>query len=86
MSPRPPAMARPTVYRYFPNREALFELSGASRSREAGERLQAVRRQERDFRSFERGFQEQPVDAPSAARCPRGFAKRCGVLHRGDWI
>jgi TetR/AcrR family transcriptional repressor of mexCD-oprJ operon len=36
-------MARATVYRYFPNREALFEALGRLAVEEAGERLQAGR-------------------------------------------
>jgi AcrR family transcriptional regulator len=39
-------MARATVYRYFPNREALFEALGRLAVEEAGERLQAARLQE----------------------------------------
>jgi TetR/AcrR family transcriptional regulator, mexCD-oprJ operon repressor len=36
-------MARATVYRYFPNREALFEALGHLAVEDAGERLQAGR-------------------------------------------
>lgn len=36
-------MARATVYRYFPNREALFEALGRLAVEQAGERLQAGR-------------------------------------------
>src|SRR5215217_6168356 len=39
-------MARATVYRYFPNREALFEALGRLAIEEAGERLQAGRLEE----------------------------------------
>jgi AcrR family transcriptional regulator len=39
-------MARATVYRYFPNREALFEALGRLAIENAGERLQAGRLQE----------------------------------------
>ena len=39
-------MARATVYRYFPNREALFEALGRVALEEAGERLQAGRLQD----------------------------------------
>jgi TetR/AcrR family transcriptional regulator, mexCD-oprJ operon repressor len=39
-------MARATVYRYFPNREALFEALGRLAVEEAGERLQAGRLEE----------------------------------------
>src|ERR671923_3067285 len=39
-------MARATVYRYFPNREALFEALGRVAVDEAGERLQAGRLQD----------------------------------------
>jgi TetR/AcrR family transcriptional regulator, mexCD-oprJ operon repressor len=39
-------MARATVYRYFPNREALFEALGRVAIDEAGERLQAGRLQD----------------------------------------
>ena len=39
-------MARATVYRYFPNREALLEALGRLAVEEAGERLQAGRLQE----------------------------------------
>jgi TetR/AcrR family transcriptional regulator, mexCD-oprJ operon repressor len=39
-------MARATVYRYFPNREALFESLGRLAVEEAGERLQAGRLQD----------------------------------------
>jgi TetR/AcrR family transcriptional repressor of mexCD-oprJ operon len=39
-------MARATVYRYFPNREALFEALGQLAVEETGERLQAGRLQE----------------------------------------
>jgi TetR/AcrR family transcriptional repressor of mexCD-oprJ operon len=39
-------MARATVYRYFPNREALFEALGRLAVEEAGERLHAGRLQE----------------------------------------
>jgi TetR/AcrR family transcriptional regulator, mexCD-oprJ operon repressor len=39
-------MARATVYRYFPNREALFEAVGRLAVEEAGERLQAGRLQD----------------------------------------
>jgi TetR/AcrR family transcriptional regulator, mexCD-oprJ operon repressor len=36
-------VARATVYRYFPNREALFEALGRLAVEEAGDRLQAAR-------------------------------------------
>ena len=36
-------MARATVYRYFPNREALFEALGSLAVEDAGERLEAGR-------------------------------------------
>ena len=39
-------MARATVYRYFPNREALIEALGRFAVEEAGERLQAGRLQD----------------------------------------
>ena len=39
-------MARATVYRYFPNREALFEALGRLAVDEAGDRLQAGRLEE----------------------------------------
>jgi TetR/AcrR family transcriptional regulator, mexCD-oprJ operon repressor len=39
-------MARATVYRYFPNREALFEALGRFAVEEAGERLDAGRLQD----------------------------------------
>jgi TetR/AcrR family transcriptional repressor of mexCD-oprJ operon len=39
-------MARATVYRYFPNREALFEALGSMALEEAGERLEAGRLEE----------------------------------------
>jgi AcrR family transcriptional regulator len=39
-------MARATVYRYFPNREALFEALGRVAVEEAGDRLQAGRLEE----------------------------------------
>ena len=39
-------MARATVYRYFPNKEALFEALGRFAVEEAGERLQAGRLEE----------------------------------------
>jgi AcrR family transcriptional regulator len=39
-------MARATVYRYFPNREALFEALGRLAVEEAGERLEAGRLEE----------------------------------------
>jgi AcrR family transcriptional regulator len=39
-------MARATVYRYFPNREALFEALGRVAVEEAGERLKAGRLEE----------------------------------------
>jgi TetR/AcrR family transcriptional regulator, mexCD-oprJ operon repressor len=39
-------MARATVYRYFPNREALFEALGRLAVQEAGERLHAGRLQD----------------------------------------
>ena len=39
-------VARATVYRYFPNREALFEALGRLAVEEAGERLQAGRLEE----------------------------------------
>jgi TetR/AcrR family transcriptional regulator, mexCD-oprJ operon repressor len=39
-------MARATVYRYFPNREALFEALGRLALEDAGERLQAGRLQD----------------------------------------
>src|ERR687884_1515368 len=39
-------VARATVYRYFPNREALFEALARLAVEEAGERLQAGRLQE----------------------------------------
>jgi AcrR family transcriptional regulator len=39
-------MARATVYRYFPNREALFEALGLLAVEEAGERLRAGRLEE----------------------------------------
>jgi TetR/AcrR family transcriptional regulator, mexCD-oprJ operon repressor len=39
-------MARATVYRYFPNREALLEALGTLAVEEAGERLQAGRLEE----------------------------------------
>jgi TetR/AcrR family transcriptional regulator, mexCD-oprJ operon repressor len=39
-------MARATVYRYFPNREALFEALGRVAVEQAGEKLEAARLQE----------------------------------------
>jgi AcrR family transcriptional regulator len=39
-------MARATVYRYFPNREALFEALGRLAVEDAGERLRAGRLEE----------------------------------------
>jgi AcrR family transcriptional regulator len=39
-------MARATVYRYFPNREALFEALGRLAVEQAGERLRAGRLEE----------------------------------------
>jgi AcrR family transcriptional regulator len=39
-------MARATVYRYFPNREALFDALGQLAVAEAGERLEAGRLQD----------------------------------------
>src|SRR5829696_2184565 len=39
-------MARATVYRYFPNREALLEALGRLALEDAGERLQAGRLEE----------------------------------------
>ena len=39
-------MARATVYRYFPNREALFEALGRFAVEEAGDRLEAGRLQD----------------------------------------
>ena len=39
-------MARATVYRYFPNREALFEALGRLAVEDAGERLEAGRLQD----------------------------------------
>jgi TetR/AcrR family transcriptional regulator, mexCD-oprJ operon repressor len=39
-------MARATVYRYFPNREALFEALGRLAVEQAGERLRAARLEE----------------------------------------
>jgi TetR/AcrR family transcriptional regulator, mexCD-oprJ operon repressor len=39
-------MARATVYRYFPNREALFEALGRVAVEQAGERLEAGRLQD----------------------------------------
>src|SRR5919201_2396496 len=39
-------MARAPVYRYFPNKEALFEALGRVAVEEAGERLQAGRLEE----------------------------------------
>ena len=39
-------MARATVYRYFPNREALFEEMGRLAVEQAGERLEAGRLEE----------------------------------------
>jgi AcrR family transcriptional regulator len=47
-------MARATVYRYFPNREALFEALGRLAVEEAGERLDAGRLQDV---SVQEGFQ-----------------------------
>jgi TetR/AcrR family transcriptional repressor of mexCD-oprJ operon len=71
-------MARATVYRYFPNREALFEALGRLAVEEAGERLQAGRLQDVPVpEAFERAVRalvavgDYLVDRPKRARARR---------------
>ena len=85
-------MARATVYRYFPNREALFEALGRLAVEEAGERLQAGRLQEVPVpEAFERavralvavGDSFVVVSRESARPDPAEFERRVASPLRG---
>src|SRR5919206_4620957 len=85
-------MARATVYRYFPNREALFEALGRLAVEEAGERLRAGRLDEVAVPdAFERavralvgvGDSFVVVSRESARPDPAEFERRGGGPRRG---
>ena len=85
-------MARATVYRYFPNREALFEALGRFAVDEAGERLQAGRLEEVAVpEAFERavralvgvGDSFVVVSRASARPEPAEFERRVATPLRG---
>ena len=85
-------MARATVYRYFPNREALFEALGRLAVEQAGERLQAGRLQEVAVpEAFERavralvavGDSFVVVSRESARTDPEAFEQRVASPLRG---
>ena len=85
-------MARATVYRYFPNKEALFEALGRVAVEEAGERLQAGRLDEVAVpEAFERavralvavGDSFVVVSRASARSDPAEFERRVASPLRG---
>jgi AcrR family transcriptional regulator len=85
-------MARATVYRYFPNKEALFEALGRLAVEEAGERLQAGRLDEVAVpEAFERavralvavGDSFVVVSRASARSDPAEFERRVASPLRG---
>ena len=85
-------MARATVYRYFPNREALFEALGRLAVEQAGERLQAGRLEEVPVpEAFERavralvaiGDSFVVVSRESARPDPAEFERRVASPLRG---
>jgi AcrR family transcriptional regulator len=85
-------MARATVYRYFPNREALFEALGRLAVEEAGERLLAGRLQEVAVpEAFERAVRSLVavgdyfvvVSRESARPDPEEFEQRIAAPLRG---
>ena len=85
-------MARATVYRYFPNREALLEALGRLAVEEAGERLQAGRLEEVPVpEAFERavralvaiGDSFVVVSRESARPDPAEFERRVASPLRG---
>ena len=85
-------VARATVYRYFPNREALFEALGRLAVEEAGERLNAGRLQEVSVaEAFERavralvavGDSFVVVSRESARPDPAEFERRVASPLRG---
>ena|SRR5436190_18044124 len=85
-------VARATVYRYFPNREPLFEALGRRAVEEAGERLEAARLQEVTMpEAFERavralvaiGDSFVVVSRESARPDPAEFERRVASPLRG---
>ena len=85
-------MARATVYRYFPNREALFEALGRLAVEEAGQRLEAGRLQEIGVpEAFERAVRALVavgdyfvvVSRESARPDPAEFERRIATPLRG---
>jgi TetR/AcrR family transcriptional repressor of mexCD-oprJ operon len=85
-------MARATVYRYFPNREALLEALGRLALEEAGERLQAGRLEEVAVpEAFERAVRALAavgdlfvvVSRESARTDPEEFEQRVAAPLRG---
>jgi TetR/AcrR family transcriptional regulator, mexCD-oprJ operon repressor len=85
-------MARATVYRYFPNREALFDALGRLAVEEAGERLQAGRLEEVAVpEAFERAVRALAavgdlfvvVSRESARTDPEEFEQRVAAPLRG---
>jgi TetR/AcrR family transcriptional repressor of mexCD-oprJ operon len=85
-------MARATVYRYFPNREALFEALGRLALQEAGERLEAGRLEEVAVaQAFERAVRALAavgdsfvvVSRESARTDPAEFERRVASPLRG---
>ena len=85
-------MARATVYRYFPNREALFEALGRLALEEAGERLEAGRLEEVAVaQAFERAVRALAavgdsfvvVSRESARTDPAEFERRVASPRRG---
>jgi TetR/AcrR family transcriptional regulator, mexCD-oprJ operon repressor len=85
-------MARATVYRYFPNREALFEALGRLALEEAGERLEAGRLEEVAVpQAFERAVRALAavgdsfvvVSRESARTDPAEFERRVAAPLRG---
>src|SRR6186997_1909754 len=76
-------MARATVYRYFPNREALLEALGRLAVEDAGERLRAGRLQEVPVPdAFERAVRARAVRA--VHRHPPAPTGRAGAVLRRD--
>ena len=85
-------MARATVYRYFPNREALFQALGRLALEEAGDRLQAGRLEEVAVtQAFERAVRAMAavgdsfvvVARESARTDPAEFEQRVAAPLRG---
>ena len=85
-------MARATVYRYFPNREALFEALGRLAVDDAGERLEAGRLEEIPVPdAFERAVRALVavgdyfvvVSRQSARPDPEEFERRLAAPLRG---